>query len=130
MSERRWTGLRLSPVTTLAVGLACAVVAGLRAGWPGVVSALLATTVVALFFWSGVVPILLSRGQEDRAAMGLAVLLVNYTLRLALALLFLRAAARADLVDPRVLGVTIIFTTLTWTGTQVALLGRVPTIGP
>lgn len=125
MSARAgWTGLRAAPVTTLLVGVVCALVAGARAGEQGVVSALLGTVVVAVFFWSGLLPILLSRGQEDKAALGLAVLLVNYTLRLAVALLLLRGAAQADLVDERVLGVTIILATVTWTGTQVALLSR------
>ena len=127
-ADRRLTGARAAPLTTLVAGLSCAALAGLQLGERGAVSALLGTAVVALFFWSGVVPILLSRGQEDKAALGLAVLLVNYTLRLALALLLLRATDGADLVHPRTLGLTIIVTTAVWTLTQVVLVGRVPTI--
>jgi uncharacterized membrane protein len=120
----RWTGPRAAPLTTLVAGSVCAAVAGLRTGEEGLVSALLGTALVCLFFWTGLLPILLTRGQEGRAALGLAVLLVNYTLRLALALLALRAAEHASLVDTRVLGVTVIVATLVWTSTQVALLGR------
>ncbi|MCW2776727.1 MAG: hypothetical protein JWN17_452 [Frankiales bacterium] len=128
MADRRLTGVQVAPLTTLATGAVCAVVGGVRLGERGVVSAALGAGVVLLFFWSGLVPILLSRGQEDRAAMGLAVLLVNYTLRLALALLLLRGADHAGLVHPRTLGLTVIATTIAWTTTQVALLGRVPTL--
>lgn len=122
--RRRWVGLLTPPVTTLLVGLVCAAVSGTRTGGQGAVSALLGTLVVASFFWTGLLPILLTRGQEHRAALGLAVLLVNYTLRLALALLALRAAEGASLIDTRVLGLSIIVATLTWTSTQVARLGR------
>lgn len=122
--RHRWAAALGAPATTLAVGGVCAVVAGVQAGERGVVSALVGTAAVALFFWSGVLPLLLTRGQEDRAALGLAVLLVNYTLRLAVALLLLRGAESADLVDGRVLGITIILATVTWTATQVALLTR------
>lgn len=118
------TGPRLAPLVTLVVGAVCALVVAPSGGTRGAVSALLGTAVVVLFFWSGLVPLLLTRGQEDRAALGLAVLLVNYTLRLALALLLLRAADTAGAVDPDVLGITIIVTTLVWTGSHVALLSR------
>ncbi len=119
------TGPRLAPLVTLVAGLVCALVAASSGGGGrGAVSALLGTGVVVLFFWSGLVPLLLVRGQEDRAALGLGVLLVNYTLRLALALLLLRAADSAGAVDTEVLGITIIITTLVWTGAHVALLSR------
>ncbi len=113
-----------APLLTLLAGAVCAVVAGVQLGDRGVVSALIGTAVVVLFFWSGVLPILLSRGQEDKAALGLAVLLVNYTLRLALALLMLRIADSEDLVDGTAIGLSIIVCTVVWTGTQVALLSR------
>jgi ATP synthase protein I len=113
-----------APLLTLLAGAVCAAVAGAQLGSRGVVSALLGTAVVVLFFWSGVLPILLSRGQEDKAALGLAVLLVSYTLRLALALLLLRLADRAGQVDGGAIGLTIIVCTVVWTSTQVALLSR------
>lgn len=113
-----------APQLTLLAGAVCAVVAGAQLGIRGVVSAVIGTAVVVLFFWSGVLPILLSRGQEDKAALGLAVLLVNYTLRLALALIMLRLADRAGQVDGGAIGLTIIVCTVVWTATQVALLSR------
>lgn len=113
-----------APLLTLLAGAVCTAVAGAQLGSRGVVSALLGTGVVVLFFWSGVLPILLSRGQEEKAALGLAVLLVNYTLRLALAVVLLRVADGAGQVHARTLGLTIIVCTVVWTGTQVALLSR------
>lgn len=119
-----WTPTRLAPAVTLAAGLACAVVAGTADGRRGWVSALLGTAVVALFFASGALPLLLVRGQEERAALGLGILLLNYSTRLALTVLLLRAAARASLVDVRALGLTVIACTLAWSAAQVALLLR------
>jgi hypothetical protein len=116
--------LRTAGAAVVAVGLVCGAVAWPGAGERGLVSALLGTVVVLLFFWSGLLPLAITGGQEGRAALGLGVLLLNYTVRLALALLALRGAERAELIDPRVLGLTIIVTTLTWAGAQVALLGR------
>jgi ATP synthase protein I len=123
-ATRIWTSTRLAPSVTLVVGLLCAVVGLLRGGQQGLVSALVGTAVVALFFASGALPLLVVRGQEDRAALGLGVLLVNYSTRLALTVLLLRAAARASLVDVRALGLTVIACTLAWSAAQVALLIR------
>ncbi len=118
------TGLPTAAGATLALGVVCTVVAGLDSGATGAVSAAGGAALVALFFWTGLLPVLLTRGQEGRAALGLLVLLVNYTLRLVVALVGLQALERAGLIDPRVLGITVILATLVWTSAQVvALLG-------
>ena len=109
-------------VVTLGVGLLCSAAGALALGRPGFVSALLATAVVVLFFWSGRIPILAAGGTGRAAA--LLVLLTNYVLRVLLAAVLLRAAARAGVVVPRVVGGTVVACTLAWTTALVALLIR------
>lgn len=110
------------PVVTLLVGLLCGAAAASRLGTPGLVSALLATALVVGFLWTGRVPLLLAGGSGRWAA--LLVLLVNYALRLLVAVVVLRAAARAGIVVPPVVGGTIVACALAWTGALVALLLR------
>ena len=117
-------GGRAAPLVTLVAGVACAAVAGVALGWLGVRSALLATALVASFFWSGLVPLLLARLSERAAALSMIVLLTNYALRLVLALVVLAAATRSGWVDGGAAGLTLIACSLSWVGTQVALLGR------
>lgn len=113
-----------APLATLVAGAVCAAVAAVQLGGRGVLSALLATAVVAGFFWSGLLPLLLAGDREERAGAALVVLLVNYALRLVLVLLVLGAAARAGAVDDAAVGLTVVVCALVWTGTQAALLAR------
>lgn len=113
---------RLAPAVTVAAGAVCAVVAGVQLGGRGVLSAVLALVVVAAFFWSGLVPLLFSRGQQ--AGLSLVVLLVNYVLRLVLVLAVLRVAARVDAVDTAAVGISVIVCALAWTGAQAVALAR------
>ena len=112
----------VAPAATLVAGLGCAAVGGVQAGGRGAVSALLATAVVIGFLWSGAVPLLLAR--TSGGALTLLLLLLNYALRLLVALAVLRLAARAGWVLPPVLGLTVVVCALTWTGAQVVLLLR------
>jgi hypothetical protein len=118
VSERsaRWA----VPTATAAVGAACAVAGGIAAGTSGAVSALLGLLVVLGFFVTGIVPLLLVRG-EDESSKGLAtgILLLTYTLRLAVAVAVLRVGAEADRLDRRWLGLSVIACTLAWTAGQV-----------
>jgi hypothetical protein len=99
-------------------------VAGADAGGRGAWSALLGTALVVGFLGSGVVPLFLVRGQEASAALGAGVLLLNYTLRLALAVVVLRLASRSDAVEPRWTGLAVIAGALAWAaGQAVAVLG-------
>ena len=118
MSPRaeRWA----APGATLAVGAAVCVAGGIAAGVSGAVSALLGLLVVLGFFLTGIVPLLLVRG-EDESSKGLAtgILLLTYTLRLAVAVAVLRVGAAADGLDRRWLGLSVIACALAWTGGQV-----------
>jgi ATP synthase protein I len=112
---------------TIAVGALCVAVAWLFAGPAGAGAAALATILVVGFFWSGAIPVLLSDRARLGPGAGLAVLLLTYTLRLAVVLLLLRLLSRADIVDERWLGVTIIACALIWTVVHVgAATRRVP----
>ncbi len=111
-----------APAATLSVGLACAGAAGVQVGSRGAVSALLATAVVIGFLWSGALPLLVLRGSAGGS--GLLLLLLNYALRLVLALAVLRVSVRAGWVLPPVLGLTVVACALTWTTAQVVLLSR------
>jgi hypothetical protein len=109
---------------TLFGGLLCSLFAWLAAGGGGLATGLLATLLVVAFLWSGAVPLQITRGLESRAGIGLAVLLLTYTLRLALVLLVLRLARRAEFLDGRWLGVTVIICALTWTAVHVVVAVR------
>jgi hypothetical protein len=110
--------------TTSVVGLICSAVAWVAAGPKGLVSGLLATLLVVAFFWSGLVPIYVTRALDAKVGIGLGVLLLTYTLRIALIVLVLRLAARSESLDGRWLGVTLIACALTWTAVHVAVVVR------
>jgi ATP synthase protein I len=114
------SGRRLAPGLTLLVGAVCALVAGLLVGGRGVLAAAVGAVVVLGFFGSGIVPLLVVRG-EDEGSKGLAtgILLLTYTLRLALAVAVLRVGSTTDLVDRRWLGLSVIACALAWTTAQV-----------
>jgi len=113
-----------APLATLAAGTVCAVVAGAQLGSRGVLSAVLATAVVACFFWSGLVPLLVAQGQQGKA-FGLVVLLLNYVLRLVLVLVVLRVAAGVGAVDAGAVGLSVVVCALVWSSAQAVLLARV-----
>jgi hypothetical protein len=110
-TARRWT---------LVVGVACSLVGWVAAGTEGLAGGLVATAIVVGFLTSGLIPIRITQGASVRAGLGLAVLLLTYTLRLALVLAALVLISRAGLVDARWLGVTIIACALTWSAVHVA----------
>jgi hypothetical protein len=85
-----------------------------------VVSALLGTALVVGFLGSGIVPLLLMRGLESSAALGLGVLLLNYTTRLALAVVALTLVSRSGALEPRWTGLSVIVGALAWTAGQAA----------
>jgi hypothetical protein len=113
---RRWW----APLAATAAGLAVTAVAASDAGGRGIVSGLLGTALVLGFLASGLLPLLLLRGQEASAALGAGVLLLNYTLRLAVAVLVLRLAARSDAVEPQWTAFAVIAAALAWAGGQAA----------
>lgn len=115
MSRRWW-----APAASTAAGLAVAAVAVSSDGSRGLWSALLGTALVVGFLASGLLPLALVRGQEGSAALGAGVLLLNYTLRLALAIAVLRVAGRSDAVEPRWTAYAVIAAALAWAGGQAA----------
>ena len=127
MAERAGRGGRTvaAPVATLLAGVLCAGVAGAQLGLRGVLSAALATAVVAVFFWSGTAPLALASLPAASVGLGLLVLLVNYALRLLLALVVLALAVRSGDVDRAATGLTLIACALVWTTAQAVRLARV-----
>ena len=118
----RWA----APVATLAAGILCAAVAGLRLGVPGVVSALLAAALVSAFFRSGLLPLALAGERAERGALALVVLLTNSALRLVVVLLVLVAAGERGWVDRGAVGLALIVCTLVWTTASAVALTRAP----
>jgi ATP synthase protein I len=112
----RW----VAAAATVVAGLACAVAGFVAEGGSGALSALLGAVVVLGFFGSGIVPLLVVRG-DDESSKGLAtgILLLTYTLRLAVAVAVLRLGSAADSLDQRWLGLSVIACALAWTGGQV-----------
>lgn len=113
----------LAPAAAAVAGTAVAVVAAVDDGARGALSALLGTALVVGFLGTGVVPLLLVRGRESSAALGAGLLLLNYTLRIAVAAMVLRVASRSDAVEPRWAGLAVIVCALAWAaGQAVAVL--------
>lgn len=112
---------------TLLAGLLCTAVAAAVDGQPGLLAAVVGTFVVLGFFSSGIVPLLVVRGEDDRAK-GLAtgILLLTYTFRLAVAVAVLRLGATAGGLDRRWLGASIIVGAFVWTTAQVVRGVRQP----
>lgn len=105
-------------------GACCAVAAGSAEGRSGALSALLGTVVVAGFFASGIVPLLVIRGQESRTGLALGFLLLNYTFRLAAVVVLLTVAAASSAFSTRWLGITVIACALTWSGAMAGTAAR------
>jgi hypothetical protein len=84
------------------------------AGRPGLAGAAIATLIVVVFLSSGLAPVLIAGRPQVPPSIGLAVLLVTYTLRLALVLLAVALIMKADFIDVQWLGVTIVACALTW----------------
>lgn len=123
---RRWRAA-WAPGAALLAGAVVAVFGALDVGARGAGSVALGTALVVGFLATGVVPLFLVRGQESSAALGAGVLLLNYTLRLAVAVLVLRVAGRSEAVEPRWTGLAVIACALAWAaGQAVAVLGADP----
>lgn len=108
-----------APAAATVAGLVVAALATAD-GTSGVLSALLGTALVVGFLATGVVPLFLVRGQESSAALGAGVLLLNYTLRLAVAVAVLRVAGRSEVVEPRWTAYAVIAGALAWAAGQAA----------
>jgi len=132
-SCHRWAGR--SPRTAAlgwagGVGVLCMLIAGALVGRPGLWGALAGTAVALAFLWSSGAPLAVARwdGSPDtagfRLSLGLCVLLLLYTLRLAVALLLLVAAGRVLSVDREALGLSAVACALTWSLAHALLATR------
>jgi len=120
-ARRPQTAARWASVT---VGVMCSIVGWLAVGTNGAAAAAIGTLIVVGFLWSGTIPVVLTDGARLGAGAGLALLLLTYTLRLAIVVLVLKLLSRADLIDRRSVGVTIIACALTWTAVHVGAAVR------
>ncbi|MGN6245511.1 MAG: hypothetical protein ACTHQ3_17815 [Motilibacteraceae bacterium] len=102
-------------VATALTGVVCTAVAFGVAGGRAAGGAGIGAAVVVLFLASSSIPIRVATGLGIRAGLGLALLLLTYTLRLMLAFVVIRIGLKADAVDARAFGLTVIACGLTWT---------------
>lgn len=124
MTRTRRSRATWAPGAATVAGLGVLAAAAAGDGTRGALSALLGTAVVIGFLGSGLVPLLLVRGPQASATLGAGVLLLNYTLRLALAVLVLRFASRSEAVEPRWTGLAVIAGALAWACGQAAAVLR------
>lgn len=104
---------------SLTVGIGCTGAAWTSAGTEGLAAGVIATALVVGFFWSGMIPLLIVRGRDASAVAGLGIVLITYSLRLAVVLLVLGLSRSWDFADGFWIGVTIIACALTWITVQV-----------
>lgn len=126
MSRRATAAGLWAPAASTAAATVIAVVASVSDGVRGALSVWLGAAVVLGFFGSSALPLLVVRGQEQRAGAGTAVLLLTYTLRLAVAVAVLRLAGRSDAVEPRWTGIAVVAGALAWVGAQAVVSLRTP----
>lgn len=108
-----------APLATVLTGGACAVAAAAVAGRAGLLAALVGTALVLAFLWSGILPLLVAgRGAPPARGAATGLLVLTYTLRLALALVVLRLAAGSQALAARPLGLTVIATAAAWVAAQ------------
>jgi hypothetical protein len=121
--SRRWWAPAAAAVAGVAVALAGAAQDGSGALWSG----LLGAALVVGFLGSGLLPFAAASAMGGSASLGAGVLLLNYTLRLALAVAVLRVAGRSDAVEPRWTAGAVVAAAFAWTAAQaVAVLRRGP----
>jgi hypothetical protein len=104
---------RQASIATLVVGLVMTVAAWIAAGGDGLAAGAAGTVVVVAFFWSGTIPVFITRGAES-TALGMGVLLLTYSLRIVIVLAVLALIGQADVVNERWLGATVIVCALSW----------------
>lgn len=122
--RRPFAAIRPALLATLAVGAGCAVAAAPAAGAPGLRAAIIATVLVAVFFASGALPVLLARYLPPSGLAGAGALIVTYSLRLALIFIVLGVLTSVDGIDHRWLGLSLMACALVYTLTHAVLLFR------
>lgn len=113
---------RVAALVTSLVGLAGTAVAGALSGGDGVWSALLGLALVLAFMSAGSLPFVVAGDtRQGRGGVAFVVLGLTYALRLVVALVVLKVAARSHVLDRQVIGLSVIACALAWTGTHVVL---------
>jgi hypothetical protein len=99
-------------------------------GPPALAGSAVGLVLLAAFLFGGRLPARVA--DRVPAAVGFAVLVLNYAVRLALMLVALAALRDASWLEPRAVGVTIVLGALVWSAVQVAghVTSRRPTIEP
>jgi hypothetical protein len=109
---------------TLVAGAGCAVAAAIVAGTGGLWAAIAATALVIAFFASGALPVVLARYLPPSGLAGAGVLIVTYSLRLALIFIVLGVLTTVDGVDTRWLGLSLMTCALVYTLTYAVTMFR------
>ncbi|PZF85779.1 hypothetical protein [Jiangella anatolica] len=111
-------------LATLAVGAGCAVAAALAAGSAALWSAVVAAVLVVAFFATGALPVLLTRLLPASGLAGAGVLIVTYSLRLALIFIALGVLTGIDGLNERWLGLSLMACALVYTLTYAVTMFR------
>lgn len=109
--------LRQSAVPTAAVGVLCAVVAGLAAGGKGVLGAALALAMVTLFFLISTVVV--GRAARVNPQTMMVTALATYLVKILILAVVTAQFRDTTLFNPRAFGFTAVACVLCWSGTQV-----------
>lgn len=113
---------RLAAAWTTGAATIAAVVVGLLRDAAGPPSVLIALAMVLAFGWAATLPFAVAGdGKNGKAFLGFVVLGTTYALRLLLALVVLAVASSTNLVEVRVIGVSVIGLALVWTSVHVVL---------
>ncbi len=109
--------LRQSAVPTAAVGVLCAVVAGIAAGGKGVLGAVLALAMVTLFFL--ISTLVVGRAARVSPQTMMVTALGTYLVKILILAVVTAQFRDTTLFNPRAFGFTAIACVLCWSGTQV-----------
>ncbi|SDT50050.1 hypothetical protein [Jiangella sp. DSM 45060] len=109
---------------TTAAGVVCAVTAAVASGSAALWSAVVAAVLVIAFFASGALPVLLARYLPASGMAGAGVLIVTYSLRLALIFIGLGVLTSVDGLDERALGLSLMVCALVYTLTYAVTMFR------
>jgi hypothetical protein len=121
-ARRRSSAQRIAAAASAIAGLGCLLTGWLVHGRPGLLAGLVALVLVVGFFVTGSIPLLLADGTGARSGAALMLLLLTYTLRLAVVLFALALIAGGRAVDSGWLGVSIIICALVWCAVHVGVV--------
>ena len=113
---------RVAALVTSLVGLAGTAAATAVRGSDGLWSGLLALALVLAFMSAGSLPFVVAGDTtQGRGGVAFVILGLTYALRLVVALVVLKLAARSHMLDRQVIGLVVIACAIAWTSTHVVL---------